>query len=314
MPESSATDKSRIRNIQIKAIYDRATITWISDNASSSTISYSTSQLKPKQEAKVIKTGENSFSAVIDSLSPGTSYHYTITSKSDDTNTGETYRNGTFVTRGYPIKITVRTEKSVIGGVSLSIKGQSATATTKQDGTAELELPAGDHTITALNGSITTTSDIKVRTVAFSSGSKPPTQDFTITLEAAKKKGSVFVLVITGIITLLMILAAIIIFIVIRRKKAAENSYNSYQSFFDDSDAWTTPPAGYDTTTATAYDPNQPISDAQYQTPGMQNGDFNYYQPPQEDLPENELFGDTIAPPPPPPPPASGNDPTQYPS
>lgn len=305
---SNASDSSRIRNIQVKAGYDTVTITWISEKAKASGISFGESQTAPKKAVSVTKTGANSFSATIASLKPGSSYHYTITTTSDEESTGETYRNGTFSTRGYPVKITTRTSRAAVSGVSLSVKNHASTVTTKDDGTAELELPSGTHSVTALHGSKSLSSDIQVRAVAFSAGTKPPVQEFTITLESSAEGNSGFILIITGILVLLMAIAMVIVFLVIRKRRAAANTY-TYQSFFDDSDAWSAPP--------TEYSQQQPISDSQYQMPfEQQNGDFNYYQPPQEDLPENELFADLTPTPPPPPPaaPTDGNDPTQYPN
>lgn len=336
------TKQSRFRpQVSVERKHTGATLNWKDTAHKKAVLRYWPAALHEKKdiaaqtkEIQLTANEKNVFSTTITKLLPATAYQYSITPIVEEASTTDSYRNS-FTTKGYPVKITTTSGNSPLSDVQLSIEQQQITATTDHSGTALIELPAGDHTLTATHGDDSTTETISVDKKTIESGDTPELQEFTISID--KKTTSIAPLVI-GSISLLLIGLITGAFVFIIKKKRKSASTPPAPTVIIEDDTWLPPVASQETPTPTPEPymdtlsiplspqlppetpahlttplhqpatpshqpatlpldtaiPIHPVSSSSTQnyTPLIytEDGDFIYYQPPQEELPENELL------------------------
>ena len=289
-------DYSSIRGIQIEPSYKSTTIKWIADNSTISDFYYGEGENNVTKKATSTKSNGANYQATIDKLTPGKTYYYIITASNEKDSSGDSYRRGKFTTLGYPVKLILKDNSKPIAGASISSKDIKTPITTKEDGSAETTLPAGDHTVDIDINGTKAKSNFIVQDVKPDEGEKPETQEIIIGIKLGDNGAGVVIGIIIAIISF-VIICAIVAFIKIKNRGAiVNNDYNYSPSVMIDDDF--TPPSPTDQTQiAQQYYQQNPqytqytntIDSNQYYTPMMQV-DPNSYQNRQEDIPENELL------------------------
>ena len=178
--------------------------------------------------------------------SPGKTYYYIITASNEKDSSGDSYRRGKFTTLGYPVKLVLKDNSKPIAGASISSKDIKTPITTKEDGSAETTLPAGDHTVDIDINGTKAKSNFIVQDVKADEGEKPETQEIIIGIKLGDNGAGVVIGIIIAII-LFVIICAIVAFIKIKNRGAiVNNDYNYSPSVMIDDDF--TPPTPTDQT------------------------------------------------------------------
>lgn len=310
-----------ISNIRTKILYDKADLFWETNHPIKGTFHYGISEDSLDNEVKITsekgdpKDPESmpSHSTAITKLRPGVKYFYAITVAKADAganDTGDTYE-GSFTTKGYPVKIIAQQNEQPIAGATVTIKDYDGSYTTDQNGLTSLELKDGTYTVVINKENASAEETITVKPLEFEEGAAPDTQEFKFNtiLTTHTVGGSSPLPIIIGVVVLLLLLLFGVIVFLIRRKrqKAQQDGYAYHPIMIGDDDGTNSPPDGYYTAepaqsydqTNTAYSPNYTASGDQYaagyDTPAP-DGTQTYTQYPETPAPySNTSYGDSYA-------------------
>ena len=279
-----------ISSIRTSILFDVADISWESNHPAEVKLQYGTAADKLDTSVEVEKKDANpedkdsfpSYSAELTSLRPGTTYYYAIeaTAKKSTDNEAEAEATnkdsyeGSFTTKGYPVRIAVNHNDEPIGGATISIDGHDETFSTNEEGVGEFELKAGTYSIKVEKDDASAEEELVVEALEFEERGAPDTQEFSLNIiRSSRTVGGVnfLPLIIAGGLLGLLLLFGLIIFLVRRKRKKAQAAYG-YQSVVIDDDATATAGANAPYYPAdsqnTAYD--------QYAT-GQENAGYDQY-------------------------------------
>ncbi len=244
-----------ISNIRTSFLYDNAELSWETNHPGTSTFTYGTSESDLSNEADVSTYDADddnpqsfpSYSIEMEDLLPGTTYFYKIsTDKKGAGAFSDTYE-GSFTTKGYPVKVTVLQNDIPAANATISVSGHEGAYTTNSTGEGTFELKEGTYTISVERGNSSAEEEVTVDALEFENGGVPDTQEFTfnMTESAGGSGGGSTTGIVMGIIGGILGLLAVfwLIIVRVRRKKQQEQAAQGYSPIVID-DGFTPPAAG----------------------------------------------------------------------
>lgn len=244
-----------ISNIRTSFLYDNAELSWETNHPGTSTFTYGTSEsdLSNKADVSAYDADDDnpqsfpSYSIEMEDLLPGTTYFYKIsTDKKGAGAFSDTYE-GSFTTKGYPVKVTVLQNDIPAANATISVSGHEGAYTTNSTGEGTFELKEGTYTISVERGNSSAEEEVTVDALEFENGGVPDTQEFTfnMTESAGGSGGGSTTGIVMGIIGGILGLLAVfwLIIVRVRRKKQQEQAAQGYSPIVID-DGFTPPAAG----------------------------------------------------------------------
>lgn len=175
-----------VNSVIVTPRYSSSTITWkVNAPNPTSTISYGASSSQSDKKGVVQQKPDGTFMAVINGLTPGLHYSFTITGSGTGVSPG-TYSQ-TFTTQGFPVTISISENKTPVKSARLAIAGGNHAVTSNK---ITLGLAAGSY-----SGTITTdTASLSINLTVVSKkvpadGTAPETQSFAFNLTSSPIEG-----------------------------------------------------------------------------------------------------------------------------
>jgi hypothetical protein len=224
--EEGTSENVIFDNVRITRRYTSVEITWTHKIESTTAVNFGTSRSSMTSSAEVTKEADGSFKAILKDLKPGVQYFFELNGSSvTATDKKETY-GGVFVTRGYPVVLSVTEGTKPAAGAKIELSGSNYT--TDKSGRVILELAEG-----TFNAKIATKSSSK--NVSFSVAKKsipsddkaPDGQEFKFDLAASadNEAASTFPLlpVIGGGLGILLLIGGVLLFLFYKKRRDADN-------------------------------------------------------------------------------------------
>ena len=283
------TDEFALGGVQTKTLYDQFNIKWKTNRKATNTVKYGETIDNVSNEVAVDTDDSNQNSATIKDLKPATKYFFSIQAIEEGRGDAPKTYEGTFTTRGYPVKVLVRNKDKAIQDATVTLeKNSGVKSQTDSDGAAFFELKDGKYTIVISYNDEDYKKEIEVEKVDFPQGKEPSTQQFEVDLSSySGSKGGlnigVILAIVFGIIFLIILIAVGIVLYL--RKKKQEEQYSYGNDLIDFNQVDINQPTTMNGATnsyqqpPTTYNPNAP---APPPPPVKTNND----------VPENEYFSD----------------------
>lgn len=216
----------KIENVKKTITRQENSISWtINKPDAPPKVSYGTSKDSMKSQATVINQDDGSYKATFSDLKSGTLYYFSIKAATPDNLQGTNYTDS-FVTRGYPVQLTVQQNNLLIPGAKVKINNRTFTA--NKNAIITTELGDGEHEAIILASDSVASTSIKfvVQKKIVPASGNPELQSFVLnsalTSDPAPASGSTVLLVLAGAVGLIVV-AGVIGFIIYKRR-IAENS------------------------------------------------------------------------------------------
>ena len=222
-PVSTATGSLSITNVKSSPYWKTATLSWGTSAPDVTTVvQFGTAKDKLTTTLNAQLQTDGTFQTSRSNLEPGVRYYYMITAISTSSGGQATY-SGSFMTHGYPAKLTITQNGQPAGGAA--VKLSSGTYNANANGVIQFELPSGEQkaTITANDGT-TKSVDFTIKKVSVpSTGKAPETQNFEFDIGNPSTSVSANIWpIIGGILLLLLLIGLLFGFLLWRRKRAEE--------------------------------------------------------------------------------------------
>lgn len=175
VPETTIDETGLISSVAASPHYTKSKVTWqVNAPGTSSVFKYGTSYNELDMQSEVKKEANGNYSATMSNLLPGMYYYFSITTKGKNNLKGS--YNSSFVTNGYPIRISVTENNIPVQSAQVRIGEQSLTV---KDGSITIGLAAGDYNGTITTDTATLNISLSVENVPIpENGSQPETQQF----------------------------------------------------------------------------------------------------------------------------------------
>jgi len=172
--------------------FNSAEIRWVTDVPTTSVLRYGNQPGSTENSIEIAEL-KTEHQAVIENLKPGNTYYFQITANDG---TEEARYESEFITRGFPVKVTVLDGEQPLENATVDINGQ--TQQTLEDGTAFFELPSGEMAALVTAGDATREFGFTVQSLtADDQGNEPEEQQFTFVLSAGS--GGLAVAILLGL-------------------------------------------------------------------------------------------------------------------
>lgn len=172
----------RIENVKILATRQKNSISWTLNNPdATSTFSYGLSKNSLKNDSTVNIDEENIFSTELQNLKLGTIYYFSIKASTAEGLSGATY-TGSFITKGYPVQLTVQQNGLLIPGAKVDFAGRSISS--DRNSIITTELNSGDYTasITPSGETVAKEAKFTVKKLNIPAEGSPELQSFVLNI------------------------------------------------------------------------------------------------------------------------------------
>ena len=217
----------KIENVKTTITRQKNSVTWtVNKPDAPPKVYYGTSKGTMKSEVAATKLEDGSYEATFDNLKLGTLYYFSIKATTADNLQGTSYIDN-FVTRGYPVQLTIQQNSLLLPSAKVKIGERTFTA--NKDAIITTELGDGSHEAIILAGDSTTSASVKfvVQKKPIPTSGNPELQSFvlnsSLATEASTANGSLILLFIGGAIALLATIGGVIGFILYKRRTAQNN-------------------------------------------------------------------------------------------
>lgn len=179
-PEVDSNGGLAIENVKLSISRQKNTVTWTLNSPDlQPTLSYGTSKANQNSKAEVNKLDDGSFEGEFMGTKPGTLYHFTISAVANDELKNTNYK-GTFLTKGYPIQITVKQNGILAPGAKVNIGERNFIADKNATIITELGEGTFDASVTPKESSLAYKTNFVVKNVSVPQNSSPEVQKITL--------------------------------------------------------------------------------------------------------------------------------------
>lgn len=226
-PTADSDGGLKIQDVKVSVSRQESKVTWkVNSTATTPTFIYGASKAQQTKSGVVVDKKDGNYEVVLSELKPGTLFHFTIKTATNDSLQGASY-NGTLTTRGYPVQLTVQQNNLLLPGAKVKINDRTFVA--NKDAIITTELSDGEHTADIAPSGSSDSYPIKfvVAKKSVPANGNPEQQNFMLNITTTGTTsgiGSTLLLPIIGaIVAAIAVIGGIVGFILLRKKQAADN-------------------------------------------------------------------------------------------